>query len=138
MIFIPRVSIQSSSMGTSGISNLSSSIVLFITETGDSDREVKESRTHPIQYNCRTRGEKRRKMSLAVTIIVVFFFNKTYRSIIQSLTSCLWKANQHLHRKSDKPWIRRIYKHDRLNQLHLKSYCITACNTRVKTINIQE
>jgi hypothetical protein len=42
MTVIPRLSIQSSSIGTSGISNLSSSIVLLITETGDGNEEVKE------------------------------------------------------------------------------------------------
>jgi hypothetical protein len=68
MIGIPRLSIQSSSIGTSGISNLSSSIVLFITGTGDSDREVKESRIHPIGYNCRTRGEKSCKKPHATNI----------------------------------------------------------------------
>ena len=32
---------QSSSIGTSGISNLSSTIALFITETGDGSRELR-------------------------------------------------------------------------------------------------
>lgn len=131
MIVIPRVSIQSSSMGTSGISNLSSSIVLFITETGDSDREVKESKTHPIQYNCRTRGQKRHKMSLAVTTIVVFFFWKKislrYKIIdfmlMKSKSAPSYRGAYHslVIENLNKPWIRRIYKHDRLNQLHVKS-----------------
>ncbi|KAL4555270.1 hypothetical protein LXL04_037885 [Taraxacum kok-saghyz] len=42
IIAMLRTSDQSSSMGTSGISNRSSSIVLFITEIGEGDTEVKD------------------------------------------------------------------------------------------------
>jgi hypothetical protein len=88
MIVIPRLSIQSSSIGTSGISNLSSSIVLFITETGDSDREVKESRIHPSIIA--GPGERTCKMSLSSNYYCSFFKKeKTNCTIIKSLTSCL-------------------------------------------------